>query len=644
MGKLYFAMGLHFHQPVGNFEAILERAYQNCYRPFLEAFGKYPEIKMTFHISGNLLDYFEGTHPEFLDRVKGFVDSGRLEIMGGGYYEPIFQAIPKRDTLGQIEMLSGYCQRRFGVKPLGMWMPERVWSPELVEDFQGCGIRYSILDDIHLIKAGVKEDEIFGYFMTGDGDKKMAIFPTPKILRYSIPFKASREIISYFRKTLGAKNSCLGTYGDDAEKFGEWPWTHNWVYKRGWLNSFFRELVRNRDWIETVRFSEYMDSNPPLKELRIPEASYEEMLEWSGGRWMNFLSKYPESAQMHARMSYVSNRISKLDPGLEGAQRELYKGQCNCPYWHGVFGGIYLYHLRSAVYEHLINADKMLDEDKIDSKDIDFFYTNGRQAVILEDKSFFICVDPTHGGVIREIDYKANSINLINTLARHREDYHRKILERINNKITEPLKIYEAIKTIDERIKEGIFYDRYMRACLIDHFIKRDLSMEDFANASYVDLGDFAGSPYEARIEKEKISLSREGKVEAKDLLISKEICISSDKEIGISYVLKNRSSSTIETLFGIEFNITMPYADSDRYTHVSGKDSFLIKDSQAGLGLELVFSKGPEKIWHFPVMTVSQSERAYSLNYQSSCIFPMWGVKLDRGEEIGLDIGWRMR
>ncbi len=664
--RVYFAMGLHFHQPVGNFDEILERAYRDCYSPFLETLSRHPDIKMALHFSGNVLDFLEDRHPEYLDKVKELVDLGQVEIMGGGYYEPIFQAIPAADRIGQINMLSDYSERRFSVRPAGMWMPERVWSPDLVSDFTGCNIKYSILDDNHLIKAGLRKDDLYGYFATGDKDNKLAIFPSDKTLRYAIPFKQPRATIDYFKKISKHRKNPLFTYGDDGEKFGEWPWTHNWVYKKGWLNNFFRELSKNKDWLKMVTFSEYLNMYPPLKEVSIPEASYEEMMEWSGGSWMNFLSRYPESNQMHKRMKSVSDRISRLSSGTktEKAKRELYKGQTNCSYWHGVFGGIYLHHLRSAVYEHLINADRITDEieyrgevSKTHIKKVDF-YNEDRLTLIAENKDFFISVDPARGGIIRELDYKKKPANLINTLARRKESYHKKILDKIANRSTEPIEILDIIKKMDTRIKGGIFYDKHIRSCLIDHFIDKDLDRIDFENCNYIDLGDFASSAYVDKIEGEKIILSRNGKVGAKPLALTKELRISSNAEIGITYFLKNKGISEIDTFFGIEFNITMPYADSDRYSYVTDKralggldghgsilatNSFSIKDSRAELGTGLIFSKVPDRLWYFPVYTVSQSERAYDLTFQSSCIFPIWHVKLTPDEELHLDINWAM-
>ena len=159
----------------------------------MDVFEKYPDIKMSFHFSGCLLDYFEEKHPDFLDRVKAMADRGQVEMVGGGYYEPIFTSIPEVDRVGQIKMMADYIKKRFRQKPQGIWTPERVWAPELTNDFNKACVKYTILDDEHFIKAGLKEDELFGYFTTGEEDKEMAIFPSSKKLRYMIPFKMPHD-------------------------------------------------------------------------------------------------------------------------------------------------------------------------------------------------------------------------------------------------------------------------------------------------------------------------------------------------------------------------------------------------------------------------------------------------------------------
>ena len=42
-------------------------------------------------------------------------------------------------------------------------------------------------------------------------------------------------------------------------------------------------------------------------------------------------------------------------------KKNIWAAQCNCAYWHGVFGGLYLPHLRHGLYEKIIEAEKMID-------------------------------------------------------------------------------------------------------------------------------------------------------------------------------------------------------------------------------------------------------------------------------------------
>ncbi len=38
--------------------------------------------------------------------------------------------------------------------------------------------------------------------------------------------------------------------GDDLEKFGSWPGTHELCYDKRWLDNFFTEIENNSAWLE----------------------------------------------------------------------------------------------------------------------------------------------------------------------------------------------------------------------------------------------------------------------------------------------------------------------------------------------------------------------------------------------------------
>ena len=139
---------LHNHQPVGNFDGVIEQAYQDSYLPFLEVFEQYEYLKLALHTSGPLMMWLAERHPEYISRIKALVAGGQIEIVGGPFYEPILTMIPSRDRIGQIVKYTRWLQTRFDTAVCGMWMPERVWESQLTRDLVPAGMQYTILDDL----------------------------------------------------------------------------------------------------------------------------------------------------------------------------------------------------------------------------------------------------------------------------------------------------------------------------------------------------------------------------------------------------------------------------------------------------------------------------------------------------------------
>jgi len=721
--KASFAMAIHFHQPVGNFDHVIERACDKCYVPFLETLKRYPEIKINLHFSGCLLEWLEAKRPEIIGMIREMIKTGQVEIMSGGFSEPILSLIPPGDRLRQIKMLNDYIRTNFSFDPKGAWIAERVWEPDMPSVLYDAEIKYVILDDTHFRISGIPKDKTYGYYITEDNAKPVVVFPSDKILRYLIPFKAPAECMDYMSGVLRDHNGALFVYGDDGEKFGEWPGTHELVFRERWLENFFDELIKNTDWLNTVKLSEYLKEKPPLGKAYLSAASYEEMLEWvlpvetrlemekvvedmrasgkedryrpfiMGGFWRNFLVKYPESDHMNKKMVYVSRKLERSRSGrrwrhvplLEEAEKELFRGQCNCAYWHGVFGGLYLYHLRRAVYHHLIRSEVLMDRLLHGRRqfceavvaDID---ADGQNEAVLENRDISLYFDPAEGGILKELDSKTVCQNLINSLARREEAYHRNIVEN-----TEPgtgeashaaRTIHDGIRAADTRMipapperggmREYLDYDRYSRYSLIDHFLGNGVDIEAFSRCVYDETGDFINGVYDLEVEPRgrkksrgaiTLVLKREGLAAGSRICLVKRITLpAKGAYFTVQYSITNLEDSPADLLFGPEFNLTMPDADSDRYSLVFDDGSrprhlgdtvqceetgrILVRDDLGELSFEMTFSEKC-RLWHFPVKTVSRSEKGYELIYQSSVLFPHLRIKLGGGEEkrFGLKI-----
>lgn len=238
MGKVSFLFAVHNHQPVGNFLHVIENAYQKAYLPFIHVLKKYPFMKVSVHYTGILWDFFKDSHPEFLDTLRELVKKGQVEMMTGGYYEPILAVIPDADKIGQVRRLTRTIQKEMGVIPQGMWLAERVWEPHLPKAVRKAGVEYITIDDYHFKKSGLKEEDLFGYYLTEEEGNILKVFPGSETLRYIIPFRPPEETLEFLSRLRSISGAAI--FADDGEKFGVWPSTFQSVYEEGWLDRFFQ--------------------------------------------------------------------------------------------------------------------------------------------------------------------------------------------------------------------------------------------------------------------------------------------------------------------------------------------------------------------------------------------------------------------
>jgi 4-alpha-glucanotransferase len=152
--RIRLILALHNHQPVGNFDHVFQQAFDDSYKPFLDVFSRYESLKISLHTSGSLMEWLAVNQPEYVDRLAELVDEGRIEIIGGAFFEPILAMIPARDRIGQIRSYTRWLQNRLGATIRGMWIPERVWEQSFTKDLVDAGIEYTILDDFHFKEIG----------------------------------------------------------------------------------------------------------------------------------------------------------------------------------------------------------------------------------------------------------------------------------------------------------------------------------------------------------------------------------------------------------------------------------------------------------------------------------------------------------
>ena len=696
MEKFKLALGIHNHQPVGNFDSVFEEAHNKAYRPFLELFDKFENLSLSLHQSGILWAWQEMKYPAYFDLVQRLIYDDRLELMTGGFYEPILPAIPDCDKIGQIQMLNRYLAGKFGEDPTGLWLTERVWEPHLPKILKAAEVEYVPIDDTHFLYAGFEPEQLTGVFITEEAGKTIKLLPIQKKLRYLIPFGSVNDVIGELKKQAEKNPGGLAIYADDGEKFGIWPKTHQHCYTDRWLENFFRAVSDNSDWLEICTLGQAA-MTPPVGRAYLPTASYAEMLHWSlppkafveyeeferwlkdmdkfeqygrfvrGGHWRGFLAKYEEANLMHKRMLLVSDKLNdyiKRNPNkrdvYDQAKHHLYGAQCNCPYWHGVFGGLYLPHIRSAVFQNLITVENMITPGMNQIKKSSFdFDADGHKEIIIETNKFTAVMKPSRGGALVELDNREASFNVTDTLRRYREGYHAKLHkaatedEPADNKTAS---IHDLILSKEKNLDKHLHEDWYLRRCFIDHFLSENTGPEEFATGKFGEDGDFVleGYDYDWKSDDAIVKLTRRGKLWRKDdcyrLQVDKNYYFDLNSEVvGVGYCFTAEDKNITNVRFALEnnFNFLAGHSD-DRYILFDGQraeNSFLdstntrpdtrsviIRDDWADISIALSWDKMAE-IWQTPIFTVSLSEGGFEKVYQGTSIVKLFNFDLEKGK-----------
>ncbi len=654
---IYFVFSIHNHQPVGNFHHVIENSFESAYRPFLEKLAERKDIKAALHVSGYLLDWLEENQPHYIGLVKRLTERGQLELLGGAYYEPILAVIPPEDRVAQTRLMTERLYELFGTRPRGMWLAERVWDPTLPPYLKEAGIEYVVVDDHHFVKAGLREKDVTGYYVTEDVGVPVKVFGGSQRLRYLIPFEKLESIEAYMKE----RKDGLVVFADDGEKFGIWPGTDRWVYEEGWLERFFQWLEANSRWIRTITFSEYMDTMPPAGRIYLPPVSYMEMEEWAlppeassryarvrkelesngredvlrflqGGYWRNFLWKYPEADWMHKRMLLLSRRLNSMDEPPQEALLHLYRAQCNDAYWHGVFGGLYLPHLRFNVYENIIRAETLIENTDGIEVEIGDMDGDTKDEVIIKGENVALFISPHMGGSLVELDYRPGAVNILNVLSRWQEGYHGE-LERRKNQATqnEVKSIHDDIRVKEDAHTVELLFDRERRVSLVDSFMDDGLERREYFSGRATSMERLSSVPY--RVHRIKGGVRLEGKTSLGRL--EKEVTIETDGAVRFSYRLHKEGVEEPATgRLAVEFNLCLQGGcGPDSFYVVGGKrmslssteelkdiEGFTIEDRVGRIRLGFGFSRAIA-LWLHPVETVSLSESGLERNYQGSTV-----------------------
>ena len=684
-GTVFFPIVWHAHQPVGNLPWIIEEAYQKAYLPLIQTITKYPNIKSNIHFSGPLLIWLQENHPEYLEQINILLRRQQIEIIGGGFFEPVLAVIPDRDKEKQIQLMIDWWRENFKIIPTGIWLAERVWIPSLPPILKKMGINYTFIDDYLFRIVGFTEDHTYYSYMTENQGKSLIIFPINEKIRYLIPWKNPEETIQYLMKGRDKKNEKIIVMISDMEKMGVWPagdlTTYDICYGDGyngipWMKRFF-DAISSNSWIKPILISKYLKKHHPRGLIYLPTSSYDKMAIWSlptplrkrlenlylkinqngiesdltvdikaftqGSIWQNFMIKYSQANIMHKRMLICRDKIETTEKELPHLSQDHFSNiwekvlasQSNDAYWHGLFGGVYHRFLRHTTHKHIILAEHLLD--KLRTKEglkeftgkIQDVLLDGQPDGILENNNVSCYISSLNGGSIFSLNLKECGYNFLNVLTRQKEAYHTSEMPFVQ--------------------------DRFEKWAFQDHFLLPQVSPDTLQKDTYRDLGDFANNLYEiTQNTDQSLTFLRMGVIKLGEksiqTIITKEFLLNHTKLL-ITYDISFSEAIETETLFfSPEINVV---ASSYPYKTVG-----TINEEQFDLGnihtwfncqtvriedlnelehvsIAIEFSKAVECVI-FPIFSILKSDVGFEEIYQGTSIFPK--IKI-LGKEFHFDI-----
>jgi alpha-amylase len=674
MRKVRLILGTHNHIPIGADQAAAERRYQKAFKPLLAVLYRYPGFPVALHYSGVLLEWLEEFHPEFLMLLEEMVKRGQVEVLGGGYFDPVLSLIPTNDKLGQLEKMTTWLRGRFETRPRGCWIAEKVWEPSLASVLRVSGIDYTFLDDGQFRIAGVKDGRLFCPSIAEDQGKIISLLPISGELRKLAAREAPSAAIAFLQSLANGEASSLEESTPVAILLEDGVFAADGLLKGDWLESFIRLAQENAVWLQATTPGQYLREYPPVERLYVPSLSSMEMMGWAlapevrakyletrrrslseadaarfvvGGHFRQFLTRYPEAWLMYAKMMYthvIVNQVRGDRYKKKAAQNELWKGQCHFAYWSGIDGGIYDNLLRKAVYHSLIEAEKITRATEIfvpSIMSVDYDLDNGIEY--LYQGSELNAYIHGRGGALFELDFLPASWNYLDTM--------------VQRDPVEP-----PGSTEGRTVSAGTSYPR---KAFLDHFLGPTSTLEDFREGRPVEAGDFLTGAYEL-VELNRalpeLLMRRTASVRAAEVVgligIEKRFMFR-PRSIDVYYKVSNLGDGEMAVRFGVEMNVSLAersaesgrlfLLDEDRKSEIGSEpqeiesvQGLLVRDVRNEVSITLSSAKS-FLCWSFPLETLTPGALERPPTFQSHCFLQQWDLHLQPTEswENHLSVGF---
>ena len=254
------------------FRKVAEKSYLPANEVMLSLLTTHPEFRISYSLSGVLMEQMESFGPDVLDSFQRLVDTGRAELLSETYYHSLSFLYSREEFAEQVKLHRDKVRSLFGVTPKVFRNTELIFNNDLAQAVAELGYSAVLAEGAdHVLGwrspnflytskgAGGIKLLLKNYKLSDDiafrfGERSWKEFPltAPKFAQWVNAINGNGNVVNLFM---------------DYETFGEHQWEDTGIFK--FMESLPREILKHPD-NDFVTVSEAAERYAPVAELDIP--------------------------------------------------------------------------------------------------------------------------------------------------------------------------------------------------------------------------------------------------------------------------------------------------------------------------------------------------------------------------------------
>lgn len=541
MGSIYISFNLKSVSTCMESNEILDKNYQAVYKPIVKFLYTHPDFPFSFSLSGNQIRFFKKRKNELITIFRELVERKQVEVLGGGYYDPVLPLLYPVDRNGQIDMLSAEIRQTVGKRPRGISLFGDCWDSSLVNNIHTCGIEYVLLEStlipdnkrkfLPIIMSDLnKSVDIFPYY---DG-----LIPTNDITPEDFLLNIEKSVEKIERKD--------NYFQLDVDRIVCINLTHEKIIEltsSKWFDKLAQYIENNPD--SRIKFTTLTEYKKNIK-VKVP-AYIPAGINGSVAKWIDraytestkpknqytvydFMDTYRLSHELYNRIMYISMLVNqyKNDKMRKKAAREkLWEAQNGTGLLCSDKGAFANSKYRQQSYKSLMEAEKILREDGKFKETVTCFDYNsdGLNEYVCRMERYFAYISLISGAV-QELDYIKNTGNYADNLSRVSE--------------------YDGV---DDNYQRGIFIDHFFTEEQLAKYIENEPAGDGVFSRIQFTVLKYSQAHHEIVLFARAI-----WKPTGQKIYLRKKYIINSTG-MYVQYVIRNESNKRLSAKFAVESN-----------------------------------------------------------------------------------------